>query len=337
METLFLAQLVMESLAVSTSRLFGGTTISSVCSCSNHVRISPSLASVPVFGPRIGLSVVTCQAQKSNKKASSSGGGFGSKTVPKPTVDSALLLRRSEQAYTRLMSEHILDGDVREFVICVRQKGSMNHEVLGDWLPVAELALVSDRDASAALPVALPVLCREVAECAGKGAPSLRTIPRNNLEYAYEPAEAFYEFVLGTGSSSQPLTNAECPYSVLGLAKGASTSQVRTAYRTLAAKFHPDRQAAGEQETAEEEFKRVTRAYDQIKRTGLTNDGDIATYASLGGTGRNSLSEPINMTSQNMQAKLPADIQVAVRPLDSEIINRFLARSCARQAATVGV
>lgn len=75
-------------------------------------------------------------------------------------VDSALLLRRSEQAYTRLMSEHILDGDVREFVICVRQKGSMNHEVLGDWLPVAELALVSDRDASAALPVALPVLCR---------------------------------------------------------------------------------------------------------------------------------------------------------------------------------
>lgn len=292
---------------------------------------------MPVFGPRIGLSVVTCQAQKSNKKASSSGGGFGSKTVPKPTVDSALLLRRSEQAYTRLMSEHILDGDVREFVICVRQKGSMNHEVLGDWLPVAELALVSDRDASAALPVALPVLCREVAECAGKGAPSLRTIPRNNLEYAYEPAEAFYEFVLGTGSSSQPLTNAECPYSVLGLAKGASTSQVRTAYRTLAAKFHPDRQAAGEQETAEEEFKRVTRAYDQIKRTGLTNDGDIATYASLGGTGRNSLSEPINMTSQNMQAKLPADIQVAVRPLDSEIINRFLARSCARQAATVGV
>lgn len=48
-----------------------------------------------------------------------------------------------------------------------------------------------------------------------------------SLEYAYEPAEAFYEFVLGTGSSSQPLTNAECPYSVLGLAKGASTSQVK--------------------------------------------------------------------------------------------------------------
>jgi len=83
--------------------------------------------------------------------------------------------------------------------------------------------------------------------------------------------------------------------------------------------------------------EQVTRAYDQIKRTGLADDGEIASYASLGGTGRNSLSEPINMTSQSMQAKLPADVQVAVRPLDSEIINRFLARSCARHATAVAV
>jgi DnaJ-class molecular chaperone len=33
--------------------------------------------------------------------------------------------------------------------------------------------------------------------------------------------------------------------------------QVRSAYRTLAAKHHPDRQAASEVETTEEEFKRV--------------------------------------------------------------------------------
>ena len=81
--------------------------------------------------------------------------------------------------------------------------------------------------------------------------------------------------------------------------------------------------------------EQVIRAYDQIKRTGLADNGEIASYASLGGTGRNSLSEPINMTSQSMQAKLLVDVQVAVRPLDSEIINRFLARSCAKQATTV--
>jgi len=74
--------------------------------------------------------------------------------------DAALLLRRSEQVYTRLIAEHTQEGEVREFVICVRQKGSKNHHLLGDWLPVAELALVSQWDASVALPVALPILCR---------------------------------------------------------------------------------------------------------------------------------------------------------------------------------
>ncbi|KAG0567417.1 hypothetical protein M758_7G144500 [Ceratodon purpureus] len=327
----------METLTVGASRLLGGATASSSSSSSSSsVRIFHSPGSLPAFGARKGVSVIRCQAQK-NKKSPSSGGGFGAKTVAKPTFDAALLLRRSEQVYTRLVAEHTHEGDVREFVICVRQKGSKSHGAMGDWLPVAELALVSEWDASIALPIALPILCREVAECAGKGAPSLRTIPRNNLEYAYEPAEAFYEFVLGSGNGSQPLANAECPYSVLGLGKGASTSQVRSAYRTLAAKFHPDRQAAEEQKTAEEEFKRVTRAYDQIKRTGLADDGEIASYASLGGTARNSLSEPINMTSQSMQAKLPGEVQAAVRPLDSDIINRFLARSCARQAQAVAV
>lgn len=74
--------------------------------------------------------------------------------------DAGLLLRRSEQQYTRLVTEHSREGDVREFVICVRQKGGSNTEVLGDWLPVAELALVSEQDASVALPLALPILCR---------------------------------------------------------------------------------------------------------------------------------------------------------------------------------
>lgn len=74
--------------------------------------------------------------------------------------DAGLLLRRSEQQYTRLVTEHSREGDVREFVICVRQKGGSNTEVLGDWLPVAELALVSEQDASVALPMALPILCR---------------------------------------------------------------------------------------------------------------------------------------------------------------------------------
>lgn len=71
-----------------------------------------------------------------------------------------MLLRRSEQLYSRMVAEHSKEGEVREFVICVRQRDSKHSEVLGDWLPVAELALVSEEDASVALPLVLPVLCR---------------------------------------------------------------------------------------------------------------------------------------------------------------------------------
>jgi curved DNA-binding protein CbpA len=157
-----------------------------------------------------------------------------------------------------------------------------------------------------------------------------------SLEYAYEPAEGFYEFVLGI-SQLPPHDNNECPYSVLGLPQGAPVSQVRSAYRTLAAKHHPDKHVATNVNNAELEFKRVTRAYDQIKRTGLAKDGTIASYSSLGGTARNGLSNPISINSTNMQDELPKGVQAAVRQLDSEIITRFLARSCARSGAAAVV
>lgn len=80
---------------------------------------------------------------------------------------------------------------------------------------------------------------------------------------------------------------------------------------------------------------KVTSAYDQIKRNGLAEDGGVATYASLGGSARNGLSEPINMNSINMQSELQKGVKAAVRQLDSDIINRFLARSCARSGAAV--
>ncbi|KAH8942906.1 hypothetical protein BDL97_13G020300 [Sphagnum fallax] len=276
-------------------------------------------------------------SSSSNKRSqTSSGSGFGTKIAAKPSWDAGVLLRRSEQSYSHLFAEHSKEGEVREFVICVRQNDNKSSAVLDDWLPVAELALVSEIDASVALPAVLHVLCREVAECAAKGAMSLRNIPRNCLEYAYEPAEGFYEFVLGI-SQLPPQDNNECPYSVLGLPQGAPVSQVRSAYRTLAAKHHPDKHVATNVNNAELEFKRVTRAYDQIKRTGLAKDGTIASYSSLGGTARNGLSNPISINSTNLQDELPKGVQAAVRQLDSEIITRFLARSCARSGAAAVV
>lgn len=251
--------------------------------------------------------------------------------------DAGVLLRRSEQLYRQLLAEHVSEGEIREFVICVREKKTATTKstsVLDDWLPVAELALVSEQDASEALPVLLPILCREVAECAAKGAVALRSISRSELEYAYEPAEAFYEHVLS--GSNVKLSSTECPYAVLGLPKGAPASEVRAAYRSLAAKNHPDRQFGADASVAEAEFKRVTSAYDQIKRAGLASEGG-PTYASLGGNARNGLSEPVVINSDNKSSDLPKGVKVAVRHLDSEIISQFLTRLYARSGGATAV
>lgn len=59
------------------------------------------------------------------------------------------------------------------------------------------------------------------------------------------------------------------PYKVLGIPKTASKDEVKKAYRKLAIKFHPDKVAnLGEEhkKAAEEKFKNVQKAYDQIKK-----------------------------------------------------------------------
>jgi len=48
-------------------------------------------------------------------------------------------------------------------------------------------------------------------------------------------------------------------YSVLGLSKGASESEIKKAYRKQAQKYHPDRNPDNKQ--AEEKFKEITEAY----------------------------------------------------------------------------
>ena len=57
------------------------------------------------------------------------------------------------------------------------------------------------------------------------------------------------------------------PYTILGLAPGASKEEIKAAYRRLAAQYHPDKvQHLGKefQELAEARFKEIQQAYDAL-------------------------------------------------------------------------
>ena len=51
-------------------------------------------------------------------------------------------------------------------------------------------------------------------------------------------------------------------YEVLGVSKDASPSQLKSAYKKLAIKYHPDKNPGSK--TAEEKFKEAAEAYDVL-------------------------------------------------------------------------
>lgn len=67
------------------------------------------------------------------------------------------------------------------------------------------------------------------------------------------------------------------PYEVLGLQRGASKDEVKSAYRKLAKKYHPDMNENNPlQDLAEEKFKEIQWAYDQIM------NGSTGSYENYG-------------------------------------------------------
>ena len=52
-------------------------------------------------------------------------------------------------------------------------------------------------------------------------------------------------------------------YKTLGVARSASDTEIKTAYRKLAMTYHPDRNNGSKE--AEEKFKEITEAYDVLR------------------------------------------------------------------------
>ena len=53
-------------------------------------------------------------------------------------------------------------------------------------------------------------------------------------------------------------------YHTLGLQVGATTTEIRKAFKLMALKWHPDKHPESRKEEAEEMFKKIARAYEAL-------------------------------------------------------------------------
>ena len=72
-------------------------------------------------------------------------------------------------------------------------------------------------------------------------------------------------------------------YKVLGVDKSASTDEIKTAYRKLAMKYHPDRNPNNK--AAEDKFKEATEAYEVLGDTQKRSQYDQFGHAGMNGMG----------------------------------------------------
>src|ERR1700691_1475132 len=72
-------------------------------------------------------------------------------------------------------------------------------------------------------------------------------------------------------------------YDVLGVQRGASETDIKRAYRSLARKYHPD--VASDKDAAESHFKEINEAYSVLSDPQKRQVYDTYGHAGLGGGG----------------------------------------------------
>ena len=73
------------------------------------------------------------------------------------------------------------------------------------------------------------------------------------------------------------------PYTVLGVSPSATEEEIKTAYRNLARRYHPDRYAGdpAAAREAEEKMKEINEAYELLTRKGDDRGGAAPFYADI--------------------------------------------------------
>lgn len=246
-----------------------------------------------------------------------------------------------------------------------------------DWIPVAQLCIVrpiqpeggsgaSHDEVRHALPLraAVSYYCREIYFAATLATPALKSLPRNNVEYSYEPVDSWirhvYEDVIegkvsdsyidGATGVKVDMTKSKAR-EVLGLEAGCTdASLIKSAYKKESMACHPDRFITTNgvsKEEVEEYTKRfglVKMAYDALNSGIRDEQNNIAAvdttiqrsswYESLGGKQRTDFVGPIDLMSMDEANSLcNKAFRSAVIGLDTDLTNAFVLRNQA--AATV--
>jgi curved DNA-binding protein len=101
-------------------------------------------------------------------------------------------------------------------------------------------------------------------------------------------------------------------YEMLGVTKNASSGEIKKAYRTLAIKYHPDRNLGNK--VAEEKFKDINEAYevlsDQTRRVQYDqsiNRKNFINKTGLGNFGRNNTAETKIATANRSRSRVESD------------------------------
>ena len=128
------------------------------------------------------------------------------------------------------------------------------------------------------------------------------------------------------------------PYSILGVPYGASDEEVKTAYRNLARRYHPDNYDDSNplKELAKEKMQEINAAYDEIQRdrsTASSSDNSSSSY-SYGYTSGNSgkgIYDTVRQKINERKFREAEDMLAGVSEFDRTADWHFLMSVCLMQ------
>ena len=111
-------------------------------------------------------------------------------------------------------------------------------------------------------------------------------------------------------------------YAVLGLSKGASSDEVKKAFKKKAMKYHPDR--TGNDKTAEKKFKEVKEAYDILsdpQKKSMYDQYGTTDFGGGFGGGFGALKVASTLLDLKIFSKIFLEIYLAEAALEIQIVH----------------